>query len=63
MEQQELQTSYKNLGFTAYSWQGNVITTLTPTDKKKTASTRKTSTLVKHVDWANCVQPAQRIQI
>ena len=35
MEQQELQTSYKNVGFTAYIWQENAITTLTPLDKKK----------------------------
>lgn len=35
MEQQELQTSYKNLGFIAYTWQENAITTLTSLDKKK----------------------------
>ena len=35
MEQQELQTSYKNVGFTAHIWQENAITTLTPLDKKK----------------------------
>lgn len=34
-EQQELQTCYKNVGFTAHIWQENAITTLTPTDKKK----------------------------
>ncbi len=35
MEQQELQTSYKNVGFTAYIWQENAITTSIPLDKKK----------------------------
>lgn len=35
MEQQELQTSYKNLEFIAYIWQENTITTLTSLDKKK----------------------------
>ncbi len=38
MEQQELETSYKNVGFTAYFWQENAITTLTPSDKKKQPS-------------------------
>lgn len=35
MEQEKLQTSYKKVGFTAYNWQENAITTLTPLDKKK----------------------------
>lgn len=66
MEQQEHQTSYKNVEFTAYIWQENAITSLTPSDKKKQSSfhpndldSSKTCT----VDWVGCVQPAHRLSI